>query len=176
VESIHLCHRDAGQLAAIASALIAWPIDDARWLATSVHPGPAEIFKKVVEDIESRHAPRRLPRPVPGVPESPPVPSAVRLPSLRALKRAAFFEAFTARERVLGTIDTEPRIRFSLLAAIKLLATARGLRANGVSLERDAAGRYFCAALPDLEVSTDAERGIAVAASGRLVTAAYCPP
>lgn len=53
IEAVHICHKHASELIALANALMDYPVWDHHWLTCSVHPTAAEIFKTVAEQAMS---------------------------------------------------------------------------------------------------------------------------
>jgi pyruvate/2-oxoglutarate dehydrogenase complex dihydrolipoamide dehydrogenase (E3) component len=57
IEAFHICHKNAGELICLGSALMEFSVLDMRWMTNSKHPSSAEIFKhvagKVRETIKS---------------------------------------------------------------------------------------------------------------------------
>ncbi|MGF1539924.1 MAG: FAD-dependent oxidoreductase, partial [Pleurocapsa sp.] len=124
VEAIHICHRDASELIALASMLIELPVTDSRWLSCSVHPSAAEIFKLVIEDIESITNENEQNPALLGIKSSDEDITAdvLRLPPLSQLYHHSFYQtAFSPEERSLGILDHNPQLYFAILLGIKHL-------------------------------------------------------
>lgn len=50
IESIHICHRNAGELISLAKLLIEYPVWHENWLTSIHHPTFAEIFKVIAKE------------------------------------------------------------------------------------------------------------------------------
>ncbi|MBE9168639.1 NAD(P)/FAD-dependent oxidoreductase [Pleurocapsales cyanobacterium LEGE 06147] len=144
VEAIHICHRDASELIALASVLIELPVTDSRWLSCSVHPSAAEIFKLVIEDIEassSVHEDSSLL----GI-NSPTRDSNVnilRLPPVSQWHQNSLYQtAFSPEERSLGILDRNPHLYFAILLGIKHLLK-NDQQQETIPLRCSSEGRYF---------------------------------
>lgn len=51
ITSIHIVHSQAGALINLAALLLEFPVQSRHWLAGSIHPSGAEIFKKIAMKI-----------------------------------------------------------------------------------------------------------------------------
>lgn len=145
VEAIHICHRDASELIALASVLIELPVTDSRWLSCSVHPSAAEIFKLLIEDIEAITDEKQQNGSLLGT-QSPNTDNSsdiLRLPSLSQWHHNSLYQtAFSPEERSLGILDRNPYLYFAILLGIKhLLKNDR--QQETISLRCSSDGRYF---------------------------------
>jgi pyruvate/2-oxoglutarate dehydrogenase complex dihydrolipoamide dehydrogenase (E3) component len=50
IESIHICHKNAGELISQASLLLDFPVWDIKWTSNFIHPTSTEIFKLLAEN------------------------------------------------------------------------------------------------------------------------------
>ncbi|GAB4239032.1 MAG: hypothetical protein Kow0049_26130 [Stanieria sp.] len=145
VEAIHICHRDASELIALASVLIELAVTDSRWLSCSVHPSAAEIFKLVIEDIESITNENEQNPSLLGIKSSDEDISAdvLRLPPLSQLYHHSLYQtAFSPEERSLGILDRNPQLYFAILLGIKHLLK-NDQQSETIPLRCSSEGRYF---------------------------------
>lgn len=119
VEAIHICHRNASELISLASVLIDLPISDNRWLTSAVHPSAAEIFKVLIEDIESNFLIEYDDRDtISSLPEN----IVLRIPPASQMEWGDFYhKTFTQEECCIGILDQNPSIYFATLLGLKSL-------------------------------------------------------
>jgi dihydrolipoamide dehydrogenase len=145
VEAIHICHRDASELIALASVLIELPVTDSRWLSCSVHPSAAEIFKLLIEDLEAITNENKQDNFLLGA-DSPNVNSTADILSLPPLSQwhhnSLYQTAFSPEERSLGILDRNPHLYFAILLGIKYLLK-NDRQQETIPLRCSSEGRYF---------------------------------
>ena len=147
LEAIHLCHRDASELISLASVLIDLPVTDPRWLTSSIHPTPAEIFKLVIEAIEARGLDNEHEATLLGSaatrPETSPPFALLKLPPIAQFHRSDFYrDVFTSEERSLGILEPDPHLYFAILLGLKSLLGTANAQTPSIMLRRTENDRY----------------------------------
>ncbi|MGV2828589.1 FAD-dependent oxidoreductase [Myxosarcina sp. GI1(2024)] len=172
VEAIHICHRDASELISLAAILIDLPITDSRWLTCAVHPSAAEIFKLVIEDIETLDSETNSERVLLGASstDNNSRDNILNLPPIAKLNHSSFYQtAFSAEERSLGILDRQPEVYFALLLGLKHLLKSQD-PSGTIVLMRSSEARYFAPGLNfDYQLAA-AENAIAVKLGDERVT------
>jgi pyruvate/2-oxoglutarate dehydrogenase complex dihydrolipoamide dehydrogenase (E3) component len=127
IEALHICHAQAGELICIASALMALPITDSRWLTCSVHPSGAEIFKGVATHLNRQLMQKRQS-------ENAVVDHQIRLklpPLQQLMNRQDLPDWLDEEEWQKGVLSSNPTKYFSLLLGGKKM----GVYQSGMNLE-----------------------------------------
>lgn len=131
IESLHLCHAQAGELIGLGALLMEHPVWDERWQRCAVHPAAAEIFKVLADDARDR-----LPVPPPDdAPDETAVPVApaptalhLQLPDTTALHPAEGLPAWIDESRWRSAVmSRDPRAYFAACLALHEAALRHGL-------------------------------------------------
>ncbi len=148
VEAIHVCHREASELISLASVLIDLPVTDTRWLTSSIHPTSAEIFKIMIEDIETRELQAHRNGALLGTTltrgEQDSASTLLNLPPLAQLHHSTLYQkVFTPEERTRGVLDPNPNLYFAILLGIKSLLHGQTDQDSSILLQSVKGGDYI---------------------------------
>lgn len=130
VDAVHVLHRDAGEIIALARFFIDLPLTDPRWHSFAVHPSAAEIFALMHRDIEDVYKPISL-APA-GQSIAPHIQTAAKLPTIRdGLTQAFFKQNFSNQEIRKGLLDSDPQLYFCLLWGLRKLGEEKANLVKG---------------------------------------------
>lgn len=148
VTALHICHPDAGELIALGSALMRFPVFDPLWSSAFAHPSSGEIFRLVRARVleMSQH---------PLAPElNTQLQVTIRRKDIKALTHSSQSASeFSPAEINLGKLDQDPREYFVVLFGLKALMKSCG-DPSAVRLKRSPTGELVCSNDDDLNVLT----------------------
>jgi hypothetical protein len=124
IEGLNICHKHAGELICLGSALMPFPVWDLKWMVTATHPSSAEIFKVVAEHaLASRTV---IDRPKVLIDDTT-IDRTFQLPATVQLHPSEPLPDWLTREHCLAAITSKhPRAYYAACFALDRLSASLG--------------------------------------------------